>query len=104
MAKLPSSFRSKNETTKGFRLQYARLPDSERQRCRKACKVFDRDPNNRSLRHKKLVNINKSSHKDETYSVSISMDYRALYVKTNGINVWHWIGNHSDYNTFTGKK
>ena len=103
MAKLPSSFRAKNRTSRNFRQLYARLPDDVKKRCRKSCVTFDKDPSRRSLRHKQLEDKSNSPHKDESFSVSISMDYRALYVVgDDGKNVWYWIGSHSDYNNFTG--
>lgn len=36
-------------------------------------------------------------------SVSITMQYRAIYVVDGDTNVWYWIGSHSDYNNFIGK-
>jgi hypothetical protein len=102
MAKLPSSFRSRNRTTRSFREQYARLPEAVRQLVRAACVLFDRDPDHRSLRRHALKDSKRSQHLPESFSVSPTMQYRAIYVVENGINVWYWIGTHAEYGRFTG--
>ena len=37
-------------------------------------------------------------------SVSITMQYRAIYTVDGTDNVWYWIGTHADYDVFIGKK
>ena len=105
MAKLPNSLRSRNRTTKDFRDLFARLPRRIQELTRSACVLFDADPDHPSLRHHKLDDLKKASHLPDSFSVSITMQYRAIYfVDNNGINVWYWIGTHADCDTFTGKK
>ena len=103
MARLPSSFRSANRTTKNFRRQYSDLPSEIQLICRDYCVKFDEDPDHPSLRRKPLTDKSSTPHKDGSVSVSITMRYRAIYVTdSSGINVWYWIGSHASYNTFVG--
>src|SRR5688500_8361951 len=103
MGKLPSSFREKNRTSRQFREQYARLSSDIQELTRDACVLFDRDPAHRSLRHHGLVDNKRGSHEPNSFSVSVTMQYRAIYfVADDGINVWYWIGSHADYKHFTG--
>jgi hypothetical protein len=103
MARLPSSFRQKNRTTESFRALYAKLPSFVQEACRSTCLIFDKDPTRNSLRTHTLSQNSRGNHKDGSVSVSISMTYRAIYVKgSDGKNVWYWIGTHADYDKFTG--
>jgi hypothetical protein len=102
VARLPSSFRSRNRTTREFREQFARLPARIQQLARAACLLFDGSPNHPSLRHHELKDTKKGRHVPGSFSVSITMQYRAIYVASGGINVWYWIGTHAEYDAFTG--
>lgn len=103
MARLPSSFRRRNRTTRNFRNQYARLPRNIRELVRAYCIKFNEDPDQASLRRHELEDRRQGSHEPKSISVSITMRYRAIYfVDHQGINVWYWIGTHDDYDTFTG--
>ena len=106
MAKLPSSFRARNRTTREFREQYARLPQNIQALTRDACVLFDRDPAHTSLRHHELEDRKASKHVAGSFSVSITMQYRAIYVvdPNDGMNIWYWIGTHAAYKRFTGSK
>ena len=105
MAKLPSSFRKANRTTRRFREQMAALPAEVLDLTRSACALFHRDPAHPSLRRHPLKETKKGSHVPNSHSVSITMQYRAIYfVDKDGINVWYWIGTHADYDRFTGGK
>lgn len=104
MAKLPSSFRQRNRTSRNFREQYARLPEDIKKLVRGACLLFDRNPKHPSLRHHSLAPSKRGGHFAESFSVSPTAQYRAIYVVQNGINVWYWIGTHAEYDTFTGGK
>lgn len=104
MAKLPSSFRSGNRTTRQFREQLAGLPAHILELTRQACLLFDRDPSHPSLRHHELKDTRKGRHEEGSFSVSITMQYRAIYVVRGAVNIWYWIGTHADYATFTGRK
>src|ERR1700719_1119157 len=102
MAKLPSSFRARNRTARSFREQFAALPGFVQEAVRAACVLFDHDPAHPSLRHHRLEDVKKGKHQADSFSVSPTMQYRAIYVVRNGINVWYWIGTHADYKKFTG--
>jgi hypothetical protein len=104
MAKLPSSFRNQNRTTRRFREMLAALPRDVLNLTRAACLLFHRDPAHPSLRHHELSDTRRSKHIPKSFSVSITMQYRAIYVRLGGVNVWYWIGTHADYDAFTGKK
>jgi hypothetical protein len=32
------------------------------------------------------------------------MQYRAIYVVEDGVNIWYWIGTHAEYDQFIGEK
>lgn len=102
MARLSLSFRQSNETTRGFRGQYERLPGHIQALTRAACEIFDRNPSHRSLRHHQLTESGKSNALYGSFSVCITMQYRAIYVVVGGINVWYWIGTHAEYDRFLG--
>lgn len=103
MARLPATFRAKNRTTKRYRELYARLPARIRELVRLQCLVFDNDPAHRSLRRHQLEDTKKGQHEPGSWSVSITMQYRAIYiVGSDGRNVWYWIGTHADYDAFSG--
>jgi hypothetical protein len=72
---------------------------------RAACILFNRDPAHPSLRRHRLDDNKKASHARGNFSVSPSMQYRAIYTTNDdGINIWHWIGTHAEYKRFTGSK
>lgn len=53
-----------------------------------------------------LDDTKKGKHVPGSYSVSITMQYRAIYfldVETKQ-NVWYWVGTHAEYDRFTGRK
>jgi hypothetical protein len=102
MAKLPSSFRGHNRTTERFRQQYAKLPPSIQNRVRELCLLFDRDPAHPSLRRHTLHDNRKGQHVPGSESISVTMQYRALFVEVDGMNIWYWIGTRADYDEFVG--
>jgi hypothetical protein len=69
-----------------------------------AFELFLEDPSHPSLRHHPLGDNKKGQHKSGSFSVSITLRYRAIYTKDGDTNVWYWIGSHSDYNAFIGSK
>lgn len=101
MGKLPSSFRQRNRTSRNFREQFASLPEFVQNVVREACKLFDRDPSHNSLRHHALKDTKKSKHTPGSFSVSPTMQYRAIYTPIDGINLWYWIGTHAQYKVYT---
>jgi len=105
VAKLPRSFRERNRTARSFREAFSRLPKRIRDLSREACLEFDRNPDHPSFRHHRLQDNKKGQHKPDSFSVSITMQYRAVYfVGDDGVNVWYWIGTHADFDVFAGRK
>lgn len=104
MGRLPSSFRKANRTTRAFREMLSRLPKEVFEAVIDAALLFHSNPAAKSLRHHALLDKSKASHKPGSYSVSITMLYRAIYFKVDGINVWYWVGTHDQYDKFTGGK
>ncbi len=103
MAKLPSSFRRRNRTTRRFRELFAALPKTIQALTRRACVLFDKSPEHRSLRLHQLKETHGGQHTAKSYSVSITMQYRAIFVVgEDGVNIWYWIGTHGDYDKFIG--
>jgi hypothetical protein len=103
VARLPSSFRQNNRTTRSFRRMYSALPTNIRELCRSKCRVFHDDPNHPSLRVHDLQDRKKGSHRGGSISVSITMRYRSIFVVgDDGVNVWYWVGTHAEYDRFTG--
>lgn len=102
MGKLSHSFRQNNKTTKDFREQYKNLPPHIQGLTRAACERFDKDASHRSLRHHQLKESGRSSALPGSFSVSVTMQYRAIYVVVDGENVWYWIGTHAEYDKYLG--
>lgn len=80
-----------SRTTRRFREAYAELPDEVRRQARQAYLLFQKDPHHPSLRFKKV------DEESNTYSVRVSLGYRALGVMEGSTIVWFWIGTHADY-------
>ena len=93
-----------NRRTAEFRRLYAGLPGQIQEGARKAFRMFLRDLAHPALRRHRLADTGRGRHKTGSWSVSITMQYRAIYVEDGGVNVWYWIGNHNDYEDFTGVK
>ncbi len=104
MAKLPSSFSARNRTTRQFREQFSRLPERIQELTRAACVLFDQNPAHPSFRHHELSDTKRGQHVPGSFSVSITMQYRAIYTEDGGVRVWYWIGTHAEYEVFTGRK
>jgi len=60
------------------------------------------NPAHPGLRCHPLEDTAKGRHRKGSYSVTITMQYRAIYVVDGEANVWYWIGNHNDYERFIG--
>ncbi len=104
MARLPSSFRERNRTTASFRKQFAQLPIQIQLLTRASCVSFNDNPQCPSFRTHYLTVNKRGDHLPESVSVSITLQYRAIYVEEKGVNVWYWIGTHAEYDRFTGRK
>jgi len=103
VARLSATFRARNKTSRNFREQYKRLPPRIRQLAREQARFFERSPNHPSLRLHELKDRKKSSHVPKSFSVAVTMGYRAIFfVDQEGTNVWYWIGSHAEYDRYIG--
>jgi hypothetical protein len=102
MERLPNSFRERNRTTRHFRELYDRLPVRIQKLTRKACHLFGHQPDHPSFRRHVLKQTRTGQHQAESISISITMQYRAIYVVVDNLNVWYWIGTHAQYDRFIG--
>ena len=84
------------------------LPDDIQNLAQTTFELFREDATHPSLRLHQLGDTKRGRHQAGSISVSISRRYRAIYVvRKDGddtVNLWYWIGSHSDYNSFTGRK
>ena len=93
----------RNVRNSRYRYLFGELPQDIHKLATKAFRLFCDDPNHRSLRLHKLKDNNKGNHLPDSFSVSINMQYRAIYFIDHNTNVWYWVGTHAAYNQFTGK-
>ncbi len=104
MVTLPDAWKQYNQTTRGFREQYALLPIAIQSATKDACLLFHENRNHTSLRRHLLQDRRTGSHAPGSFSVAITMQYRAIYVEDGHTNIWYWIGTHAAYKQFTGSK
>jgi hypothetical protein len=95
---------NRNVRTDEFRKLFERLPSRIQNLARLAYQRFLQDPGHNSLRRHELEDSDKGRHRKGSISFSITLQYRAICVIDEGVNVWYWIGNHNDYENFIGKK
>jgi hypothetical protein len=80
----------------------AALPARIQELAEAAFRQFVQDPTHHALRLHALADNDKGNHKKGSFSVSITMKDRAIYVVDGNTNVWYWIGTHNDYDKFVG--
>ncbi len=95
---------TKNVRTVKFKELFGKLPESVKKLARAAYRLFRKNPSHPSLHLHDLKDNKKGQHRDSSKAVSVSAQYRAIFVVEGDTNVWYWIGTHNDYNTFTGRK
>lgn len=93
-----------NKRTRNYREQLQKLPPHIRDLADAAFQLFRQNPRHPSLRLHNLSDTHTGKHRAGSRSVSITMQYRAIYVVDGDTNVWYWIGSHNDYENFTGRK
>lgn len=93
-----------NRVTKAFIKMLRDLPDDIQKLAESRYKLFLKDPSHGSFQKKPVQDKKKTPHRDGSWSVRVSICYRAIFVIVDGANVWYWIGAHSAYNTFVGCK
>ncbi len=94
---------TRNRKTAEFHEQFQRLPSQIQEVARAAFEAFLLNPNHPSLRLHSLTASHRAKHVSGSFSVSITMKYRAIFVVYKNENVWYWIGTHAEYNHFTGR-
>lgn len=99
----PSSDGKQNRRTKDFRFLFDELPEEIQDLATKTFKLFLNNPHHPSLRRHTLKDNNKCQHVKDSISISVGMQYRAIFFEDGNTNVWYWIGTHARYNQFTGK-
>jgi hypothetical protein len=95
---------SRNVRTRDFRALFAELPPPIQRAARAAFRAFLIDPAHPALRHHALGDSRRGHHRANSFSVSITMQYRAIYTVDSDVNVWYWVGTHNDYENFIGRK
>jgi len=80
-----------SSTTERFRRCLAALPESVRIQAREAYRRFQVNPDHPGLRFKRVHST------EPIYSVRISLDDRALGVRSGDAMIWFWIGLHAEY-------
>ena len=70
------------------------LPAQVQEAAEKNYQLLKDNPNHPSLSFKRV---------GKYWSVRVSLDYRALAVKTDDGFLWFWIGKHSDYERLIGQ-
>jgi len=84
---------------------FALLPHDVQTAVRLTIKLFHENPQAKSLRLHKLKPHRQGRHRDDSISIAVTMQYRAIYAPTTaGINIWYWIDTHADYDVLTGRK
>ncbi|MEW4568507.1 hypothetical protein AB1L88_11640 [Tautonia sp. JC769] len=95
---------NKNVRTAAYRAMEGKLPPAIRKLAEIVFTTFQRNPDHPALRRHQLDDMAKGRHRSGTWSVSINMKYRALYVVDGDTNVWYWVGSHNDFENFVGRK
>jgi hypothetical protein len=93
-----------NRRTRQFKEMFARLPKPIQELAKAAFRQFRANPDHPSLCRHPLEDTDKGRHRTGSFSVSITMKYRAIYAVDGTVNAWYWIGSHNDYENFIGKK
>ncbi len=95
---------TRNVRTGSCRSMFEALSPALQRNANAAFQMFLENPDHPSLRRHQLQDTHRGRHRSGSWSVSINLQYRAIYVVDGDTNVWYWIGSHSDYNALTGRK
>lgn len=79
-----------------------KVPQTVQTQADKSFQLFLTNPGHKSLRWHQLKDNSRGSHRNGSISVSVNMQYRALYVVDGDTNVWYWIGTKAEHDIFTG--
>lgn len=81
----------RSRATPRFWAAYRELPPEIQNLARKAYGLFRDNPRHPSLQFKRVHD------RDPTYSVRVSLGYRALGLLEDHEITWFWIGSHAEY-------
>jgi hypothetical protein len=80
-----------SHTTAAFRKAFAALPADIQDRARETFQTFSENPAHPSLQFKQVHTTRP------IYAARVSLQYRALAIRTGDDWLWFWIGSHGDY-------
>lgn len=95
---------ARNVRTAEFKAMLGRCGVGVRRLALLAYRQFLADPSHASLRFHELGDTHRGRHRAGSFSVAVTMKYRAIAVRDGVTNVWYWFGTHNDYENFTGRK
>jgi len=87
----------RSRATPRFWAAYRELPPEIRELTRKVYRLFRDNPRHPSLQFKKVHD------RDPTYSVRVTLGYRALGLLEDEEITWFWIGTHAEYDRLLEK-
>ena len=87
----------KSRATPRFWAAYRGLPPEIKEAARKAYRLFRENARHPSLQFKKVHD------RDPTYSVRVTLGYRALGLLEDEEITWFWIGTHAEYDRLLEK-
>jgi hypothetical protein len=86
-----------SRATEKFWNAFHRLPKEIQKKANISFETFQKDPQHKSLRFKKIHT------EKEIYSVRIGSGYRAIGIKEGNVLIWFWIGSHAAYDKLIGR-
>jgi len=95
---------TKNVRSREFHKLLAELPPAVQRAADEAYRFFQKNPDHPALRRHALKDTHRGRHREGSWSVSVTMRYRALYFVDGDTNVWYWIGSHADFDSLAGEK
>jgi hypothetical protein len=87
-----------SKTTPQFWRHYALLPAAAQRLADKCYRLWQSNPNHRSIRFKQL-----EGH-PTLYSARVGIHYRAIAHRENEFLIWVWIGHHSEYDALLRRR
>lgn len=77
---------------------YSKLPQEIQRRADRQFALLVTNPQHPSLQSKKLG----ERHSHEIWSARVTLNYRALSIKSPNGFIWFWIGDHKTYDSLIG--
>ncbi len=81
----------KSRITEDFLACFRRLPESIREKARKAYRLWKNNPQHPGLHYKKI------HAREPLYAVRVGIEWRVLGLLENDAMTWFWIGSHAEY-------